>query len=270
MRDRNFEDLQITARDPQGLRDVLTLLVEGARGRLGQEFVGAYLQGSLATGDFEDLSDVDFVVAVREDVSEERALILQDFHRSLFDHPSYWAWHLEGSYAPLEALATLPPPHQKLLYLDHGASTFERSDHDHYVAVLWILRERGVTLAGPPARTLIPSIPTGLLTAEVLHTMRDWGTHLLATPEAEVQRWLQSFAVLSYCRMAHTLETGEVRSKLAGVTWAKGVIDRRWHGTIDRAWERRVRTSEDPQRPADGDAVAEMKAFVRHVLDTIG
>jgi hypothetical protein len=269
-RDRTLDDLDLAGRrDPEGLRDVLTRLVAGARDVLGDEFVGAYLQGSLAAGDFENLSDVDFIVAVREDVSEDTMLVLQDFHRSLFDHPSYWAWHLEGSYVPLDALATLPPPHRKLLYIDHGATSFERSDHDHYLAVLWILRERGVTLAGPPARTLIPPIPEGALEAEVRRTMLDWGAELLAMPDEEIQRWLQSFAVLTYCRMAHTLETGEVRSKRAGRAWAKGVLDGRWHGVIDRAWKGRVKTSEGPQRPADPDAVLEMRAFVRHVLETI-
>ena len=166
------------------------------------------------------------------------------------------------------ALATLPPPRRKLLYLDHGSTSFERSDHDHYLAVLWILRERGVTLAGPPARTLIPPIPPDALAAEVRETMGDWGASLLTAPDESIQRWLQSFAILS-CRMHHTLHRGEVRSKLAGATWAKTAFDGRWHGLIDRAWENRVRTTEESHRPADADAVAEMRAFIRYVLGTI-
>ena len=39
--------------------------------------------------------------------------------------------------------------------------------------------------------------------------------------------------------------------------------------TAYRAWAARVRTSEEPQRPADPEAVVEMRAFVRHVLGTM-
>ena len=269
MSDRTFDDLRIPVRDPEGLRDVLARLVAGARDVLGDEFVGAWLQGSLAAGDFEDLSDVDFVVGVREDVSDDRVPALQSFHHTLFDHPSDWAWHLEGSYTPLSALANPPPPRRKLLYIDHGATSFERSDHDHYLAVLWILRERGVTLAGPPARTLIPPIPPGALAAEVRKTMREWGAWLFAAPDDSLQRWLESFAVLTYCRMRHTLVTGEVRSKLAGRRWAREALDRRWHSLIDRAWENRVRATEESHRPADPQRLAEMREFVRYVLGTL-
>jgi hypothetical protein len=266
---RTFDDLRIPVRDPEGLRDVLERLVAGARDVLGEGFVGAWLQGSLAAGDFEDLSDVDFIVGVRDDVAAERVAALQAFHHSLFDRPSDWAWHLEGSYAPLDALANPPPPRRELLYIDHGATSFERSDHDHYLAVLWILRERGVTLAGPPARTLIPRIPPDALRAETRATMREWGAWLFAAPDESLQRWLESFAVLAYCRMRHTVSTGEVRSKLAGRRWAREALDRHWHALLDRAWENRVRTTEASHRPADPEGLAEVRAFVRHVLDTL-
>ena len=46
----------------------------------------------------------------------------------------------------------------------------------------------------------------------------------------------QSFAVLTYCRMLHTLQTGTVQSKKAGAEWAKNFIDPKWIKLIDQAW----------------------------------
>ena len=45
----------------QDLNVVLTRLVGGVQTALGATFVGAYLQGSFAVGDFDEHSDVDFI-----------------------------------------------------------------------------------------------------------------------------------------------------------------------------------------------------------------
>ena len=55
------------------LNCVLRGLVEDVRVALGEAFVGAYLQGSFAVGDFDQHSDVDFVIAVRDELTERLA-----------------------------------------------------------------------------------------------------------------------------------------------------------------------------------------------------
>ena len=256
-----------THRDPDGLKDVLARLVAGVRERLGANYVGAYLQGSLAIGDFDDASDVDFLIVVERDVPAETIERLQDFHRALFEHQSYWSRHLEGSYVPRAALADLPPPRRKLLYLDHGSTTFERSDHDHYLAVLWTLRERGVVLDGPEPDTLIPPIPPDALRNEVRTTMTEWAAEIFGDPTKMSLWWYQAFAVLSYCRMAETLATGEVYSKRHAAEWATRVMDPRWHGLIDRAQRRRLQPAVERMSPADPRVLAETRSFIRYVLD---
>lgn len=223
-----------TRRDLAGLHDVLQKLVAGVRERLAGNYVGVYLQGSLATGDFDDSSDVDFLIITEDEPTEPVIAALQTFHQALYDdHPSHWAKHLEGSYIPRAALTELPPPRRRLLYLDHGSTTFEMSDHDHYLAVLWVLREQGVTLEGPEPKSLVPLIPVDALRAEVRTTMIDWAKTILCDPDEISARWYQAFAVLSYCRMAETLATGEVHSKRHGVNWAKMTMDKKWHDLFD-------------------------------------
>ena len=91
------------------LNAVLLELVALVRDALGANFIGAYLQGAFAVGDFDAYSDVDFLVVVEEDIADAQLPQLQALHGDVFQLPSAWAQHLEGSYIPRDALRHLPP-----------------------------------------------------------------------------------------------------------------------------------------------------------------
>jgi len=162
-------------------------------------------------------------------------------------HPA-WRGHLEGSYVPADilrrwsttprdppgapprphdwadpGLGGAPPRAYPLVYLDHGARTLVRSEHDNTQVVRWTLRERGVVLAGPDPRTLIDFVSAADLRAEVRPAM-DLALGLGLEPMTMVA-W-QAFWVGLYCRMLHTLATGVVHSKAAGAAWAVEHADR--------------------------------------------
>ena len=61
----------------------------------------------------------------------------------------------------------------------------------------------------------------------------------LAAPQNLVVTDSQSFFVLTYCRMLHTLQTGTVQSKKAGMTWAKQIVAPKWVELIEQAWQER-------------------------------
>ncbi|MBS0631774.1 MAG: nucleotidyltransferase domain-containing protein, partial [Verrucomicrobia bacterium] len=85
---------------PTPLADLNALLAElVARWRqiLGENLVGAYLQGSFAVGDFNDHSDVDFIVIVAHEITADELAALQALHAEMHARPLYWAQHLEGS-----------------------------------------------------------------------------------------------------------------------------------------------------------------------------
>ena len=217
------------------LNEVLQALIGGVRPILADNFVGAYLQGSFAVGDALGHSDVDFLVVVHADVPEAHARALQAVHVRVYDMASDWARHLEGSYFPKEMLRRRDTAGQPLLYIDNGSRVLERSAHDNTLVVRWVLREHGVTLAGPEPSALLEPVPAGALRHEVLQTMQDWGRPILADPESINNDWYQPYVVLSYCRMLQTLETGRIHSKPAGAAWAKRRLDARWIGLIERA-----------------------------------
>lgn len=42
--------------------------------------------------------------------------------------------------------------------------------------------------------------------------------------------WSQRYAVTTFCRILHTLDTGRVTSKKAALLWAQESLDGRWSG----------------------------------------
>ena len=60
---------------------VLGELVAGVRAELADNLVGVYLVGSLATGDFDRDSDVDFLVVTRHELSAAVIPALQAMRR---------------------------------------------------------------------------------------------------------------------------------------------------------------------------------------------
>lgn len=248
------------------LNAVLADLVGNAREILGAQFVAAYLQGSFAVGDFDQHSDVDFLIAVSDDIDSELAA-LQALHARIYELSSPWAQHLEGSYFPLALLRRPDPQVTPLWYIDNGSRELIRSDHDNTVVVRWVVRERGITLAGAPPQQLLDPIDPADLRRDVLDTMHTWGASLLANPEQMNNRWYQSFAVISYCRMLQTLETGTVESKPAGVRWGQQALDPRWRGLIARAWAERPDPPLKIHQPADPADFEQTQRFIEYAIE---
>jgi len=90
---------------------VITGHVNRIKEAFGLDFIGAYLQGSLAIGDF-DMSDVDFVVVTKEDLSKNRVNLVQIVHKNTCDQNNRWVRRLEYSFFPLNTLKTPSSPYR--------------------------------------------------------------------------------------------------------------------------------------------------------------
>jgi predicted nucleotidyltransferase len=234
---------------------------------LGDRLVGAYLQGSFALGDFDAHSDVDFIVVVEDDLGADQVEALQEVHDQVYELPSEWAKHLEGSYFPKEILRNHARRGEDLWYLDHGARSLVRSDHCNTLLVRWIVREKRVTLVGPPPESLVDPVSTELLRAEIFETLTGWGGQILADPTPYENRFYQGFIVLNYCRMLHDLRRGYPGSKREGAEWAKSALDSSWSDLIDRAWDTRPDPAHQVRQPANPDDFERTLRFVEHTID---
>lgn len=248
------------------LNRVLETMVRRIRDELGGNFIGAYLQGSFAVGDFDDNSDVDFIVVLREDFDEETAAKLSDLHEAVYNLDSEWAKHLEGSYFPAALARDGKRAGEPVWYLDHGSIELVRSNHCNTLLVRWVVREKGVTLAGPPPKSLIDPISKQDLREEIYAVIIEWGQEILDAPEKYANHFYQAFILQSYCRMLHDLIRGQPGSKRAGTEWAKRVLDTRWHDLIDRSWAGRIDPARSVRRPADAQDYEQTLQFVRDVM----
>ena len=273
-----------------GINSVLATLVARVSKRLEDNFVGAYLHGSLAVGDFNSSSDIDAIVVIRRDLRQLEIAVFQDLHRALFaELPAPWGQRIELSYAPADILrrwsltprdppdfprsadwrdpSTAGPPRAyPLWYLDNGAQELVRSAHDNTRVVRWVIREKGITLAGPLPSALIEPVSAQDLALEVYDMLRlikdEW-----STPEAIGQGWIQAFFVTLCCRVLHTLEAGEVTSKRAATEWASTHIEDTWRGLIETAWSRWRDARATLSGPADPLAVEQTIELIRHTFE---
>ena len=246
---------------------MLRELVSSARAILGDNFTGAYLQGSFALGDWDTFSDVDFVVAIEHEVSAAELEALQAVHARIYHLESRWAMHLEGSYFPREILRRAGPTRKPLYYLDNTSSQLIFSDHCNMLVVRWVLRECGITLAGPEPKTLIDPVPPEGLRQEALTIFRSWAEQIFADPSQIDNRFYQPFAVLSYCRMLFTQHTGTVGSKPAAARWAQEALDAHWRHLIQRAMDERAYPSLRVRQPADAEDLKRTLEFITYTLE---
>jgi hypothetical protein len=233
---------------------------------LGQDFIGAYLQGSFGIGDFDQHSDVDFIVVVEDELTPDQVEALQEMHDQIYQLDSEWAKHLEGSYFPRAILHEPPKRGEKLWYLDHGARLLVQSDHCNTLLVRWVVREKGVRLASQPPRSLLDPIEQDALRAEMFETITNWGQQILADPSSYSNRFYQGFIVLSYCRMLHDLHRGYPGSKREGAEWAKSVLDPSLSALIDGSWDSRPDPAHQIRKPADQEAFEKTLRFVEHIM----
>jgi predicted nucleotidyltransferase len=244
---------------------LLRELLKSARAVLGHHFIGAYLFGSLATGDFDRASDVDVLAVTDEELSAELFTALRDMHARIAAIDSPWAEQLEVSYIPRRAVRRHDPARALHPHLDRGGGEGLRLvQHDSdWVIQRHTLRERGVTLAGPDARTLIDPVSPEDLRRAVLETLRGWWAQVLDDRARLNSRGYQSYSVLTMCRILYTLEHGRVVSKPFAAQWAKGNIDGRWSPLIERALIGR----HHPQSAATPEDLDETSALIRHTLE---
>jgi len=258
------------------LREVLNRFAEEIAAELGENLVGIYLVGSIASGDFDADSDVDFLVVTYAELTEAIMNRLQEIQIKIHKIDSYPAKHLEGSYISIADLNDASiVGHKELFYFDNGSTAYELSTHDNQWHVRWILREQGIALIGPKPQTIMQAIPLNELRNEIKTAM----LHVKQLFEDEIDRPLsffnsrfgQSFTVLTYCRMLHTLHTGTVQSKKAGMQWAKQSLDPKWANLIEQAWQERegVRFMLKIRQRAETVLLYETLKFIQHAVSQI-
>jgi predicted nucleotidyltransferase len=249
--------------DAEEVTEVVRELVEGVQRVLGKHFVGAYVTGSLTTGEFDEASDIDVVIVTEGELPDDKFDELETLHADLGRQESRWATKLEVSYFPRAAIRRYDPMHSLHPRLDRGkGERLKMMHHDSdWVAQRQQLREHGMTLVGPDPKNLIDPVSAADLREAMRPLLTDWLRSLLDERVPFAGRGHQSYVVLTMCRILYTMEHGEVVSKRAAAKWAEENIHDRWRSLIERAWEGR----QNPGAPME-DA-SETLTFIRQMVE---
>src|SRR5207248_4281063 len=103
------------------VNEALRELLAPAQSLLGNQFVGMYLSGSLALGDFDPhSSDIDLVIVTDGPLSDDRFAALQAMHARFAAGGSPWAVRVEAVYIPAPALRRGAPRDARYPVLERG------------------------------------------------------------------------------------------------------------------------------------------------------
>lgn len=257
------------------LDDVLLNYADSSRAALGDNFVGMYLLGSLAIGDFDLTSDVDFLVVVKRELTDAELDRVKSAHLTALDQDTRWVRHLEYSIFTRQQLHAKSSPYladgsrneaddRLVWYFENGASTPIRSDHDNTLVSRWTLRYRGRAVSGPEPATFAPAVTADELRHEIRSSMLGWEKLVIDDASQFDNRFHQVFLVLNNCRALQDLYEGVITSKKDGVRWAKQHLDPQWHPLIDYCWRERQDTNINVSQPADPEAFHRTIAFMRY------
>jgi hypothetical protein len=245
---------------------VLTDFTGSVSDILGDTFVGAYLQGSFALGAGDKHSDCDFIIATTVLPSGSAEAELRRLHDQIPTRTGFWTQHLEGSYADITSLRGLDGLGVRWLFCDHGHRELTWDTHCNSLHTRWILRNHGITLAGPSIVEIVDEVPPQAMRdamrvalPEVMSDLKTWAPFHVA--------WTQRYTVSAYCRMLYTLHTGEVASKRGALEWACDSLDPKWRPLLHQVIEDRALgwNPADPPRPGSLEATHEFAAYAESV-----
>ena len=218
------------------LNALLRVLLSDVRAILRHQFVGMYLSGSLAGGDFDvERSDIDWLIVTADELPAETIVALEAMHARITAGGLRWAARLEGSYVPQRALWRYDPSRATHPSLAVGGKFGMDGQGSDGIIQRHILREQGVVVAGPALQTLIEPVSPGDLQQAQRATLDEWWRPQLADPFRLRSREYQAYAVLTMCRALYMLQHARVVSKPVAARWAQRVLGQPWAALIERA-----------------------------------
>jgi predicted nucleotidyltransferase len=235
-----------------GVGEILAALLSGVQAALPEHLVGIYLRGSLATGDFIDTSDVDFLVAIERPVSDAEAEALIDMHARLASLPNKYADRLEGAYIDRASLRRFEPG-RSFLTVECDTPLRWKVHETSWLIERSVLREKGIALLGPDPKTLIDPVSHEELRDAIRLRIREWATWAANPHDPE---WLpprnhQAYVVETMCRALYAITIGELVSKAKAAEWASSALPEPWRSLVGRSVASRADSTDDEATIAD-------------------
>jgi len=219
---------------------------------LGDAIVGAYLYGSLAAGDFDPtLSDLDLLIALRDDVDDAQLADLGALHRGFEARHGGWAGRVDASYLAAAALQHCKEHELAIVVISPGEPLHRTRTSPGWLMNWHAVREQGVSLQGPDPSNLIPRIRHEDFLAAVRVHMQEMPGRTSASTDPR----FHAHAVLTGCRALFSAYEAGQASKPQAAAWARQ-RQPEWARLVDDALALRRRLGRDPSPDFRDEAVA--------------
>lgn len=217
--------------------EVLGWFLMRARALLGTRFVGMYMYGSRALGDFDPLnSDIDFIIVTEGELAHDVIVALREMHEEFDQSGSPWVENIEVVYADREALRTFPASAKTYPQVEKGRKFFVEPLEIGWIFQCFILRHYGVVVDGPAPKELIPPLDPDEMRRAAAPVASMWQRQAREDPTwlewLRGERHHHAFVVLTLCRLLYTLERTDVASKPRAAQWAQELFGERWFTLI--------------------------------------
>ena len=192
-------------------------LALGLRDRLGEELVGVYLHGSVATGeDVPGNSDADLIAVCGSSLPEGQRDSLRELLAASAPPPGLPAVDLSVLTARAAARPERPVRWELVLRGERDGDCLAVSDLGGYPGDLLdveMARQRGVALVGPDPREVFAPVPAAWVLEACAEELRKWARRRRYEDPAS--------GVLNACRAWRYAEEGVLSSKAGGGEWAR-------------------------------------------------
>jgi Domain of unknown function (DUF4111) len=218
----------------QDVNGFLNLMLSNLQAILRDHFIGLYLGGSLALGDFNPhRSDIDFVAVTVDKLPPEMIVALEEMHTRLWATGTKWAGKLDGSYVPQQVFRHWTADHPPCPFVE--GNSFTVTQQGSAVIQRHIIHQYGVVVAGPSPPMLLDPVAAGELRRALRDMLETGWRPLLDDPAWVQQSQMQPFAILTMCRTLYTLEHGVVASKPVAARWCQQTMGQQWTALIEWA-----------------------------------
>lgn len=218
----------------QDVNVAVTLVLSNLQAILQDHFIGLYLGGSLALGDFNlHRSDIDFIAVTLDELPPEMIVALEEMHIRLWATGTKWTRKLDGSYVPQQVFRHWSIDHPPCPFVE--GDKFSVTQQGSAVIQRHIIHQSGVVVAGPSPQLLLDPVNADELQRALRDMLVTWWRPLLDDPAWVQQSQQQPFAILSMCRTLYTLEHGVVASKPVAARWCQQALGTPWSAVIEWA-----------------------------------
>lgn len=196
-------------------KNILDDLLATLKASYADHFIGLYLYGSLATGDFSSgQSDIDLLIVIKTEINEESLTIAKNLHKKFNVQHMGWVKRIDVAYMNIEDLKVIKSkPYTTIV--SNGSGGVEIVAAPEYYLIDWFkVQSHSINLFGPPVSTLMPTISKD----EFKSVVRNYMQTLDNGANDAKNRGAQAYLVLTACRSLYAYLHGEHTSKKDGAT----------------------------------------------------